>query len=84
MSKNEKLLSKFLERPIRTDITLDEVKKLAKIIGAEILIGGRHSVHFVDRKSNTVIPIPVHGNTVGAAYINQIAKVLENQKKEGK
>ena len=84
MSKNEKLLKKFLEKPVRTDITRDEIKKLAKIINAEILTGGKHSIHFVDFKTNTVIPIPVHGSVVGAAYINQIAKVIEEHEKEDK
>lgn len=84
MSKEEKLINKFLEKPVRTDITFDEVKKLAKIIDAEILVGGKHSFHFVYKNTNTLIPIPVHGKTVGAAYVNQITKVIESYKKEGK
>ena len=84
MSKDEKLIKKFLEKPVRTDITFDEVRKLAKIIDAEIIMGGKHSFHFVYRKDGTVIPIPTHGKVVGAAYVNQISKVIESYKKEGK
>lgn len=84
MSKDEKLINKFLEKPVRTDITFDEVRKLATIIDAEIVAGGKHSFHFVYRKNNTVIPIPVHGKEVGAAYVNQISKVIESYKKEGR
>lgn len=81
MSKNEKLINKFLEKPVRTDITIDEVRTIAAIIGAELLAGGRHSVHFVHKPSGTVIPIPIHGKAIGAAYIRQIATVIENTRR---
>lgn len=84
MSKREKILLRFLEKLVRTDITFEEVKKVANILDAEILIGGKHSIHFVYRKTNTLIPIPIHGKNIGAAYVKQIAKIIEAQIKKGK
>lgn len=81
MSKSEKIINRFLEKPVRTDITVEEVKAVAGVIGAVIETGGKHSVHFIHEKSGTVIPIPTHGKTVGAAYIRQIAKVIESTRR---
>lgn len=84
MSKDDKLLKKFLEKPVRNDISIDEITAVAKVVDAEIIRGGKHSYHFVHRKSNTVIPIPIHGKTVKAVYIRMIAKIIESYLKENK
>lgn len=82
MSKDEKLLSKILEKPPRNDITIAEIKAAAKLLGFEVCGGGKHPVHLYHKKSGKIIPIPLHGNIVGAVYIKQIAKIYEDYFKE--
>lgn len=82
MSTDEKLLAKILEKPPRNDITLEEIKTAARLLGCEVCGGGKHPVHLYHRKSGKIIPIPVHGKTVGAVYIRQLAKIYEMYFKE--
>ena len=78
MSKLEKLKSKLFEKPCRNDMTFEEIEKLARAYGCEVRIGGRHSYHIVHRPTGTVIPIPVHGSTVGEAYVGELQKLFRN------
>ena len=85
MSKIEKLKKKFYEKPVRNDITMAEVVKLAGYYGCEVLTGGNHQIKICHRESGTIIPIPQHGSTVKEAYIAEL-KILfsgiEEQRKE--
>ena len=77
MSKLEKLKQKFFSKPIRNDMTFDEITKLAKAYGCIVGGGGKHPFHVVHKQTGTVIPIPTHGNTVDEAYIRQLRKLFE-------
>ena len=41
MTSIKKLKAKFFEKPVRNDLTRDEVVRLAKSYGCEIYTGGR-------------------------------------------
>lgn len=77
MSKLEKLKEKFFSKPIRNDMTFDEIEKIAKAYGCKVGGGGRHPFHVVDIRTGTVIPIPTHGNTVAEVYIKQLRELFE-------
>ena len=76
LSKLEKLRRKLFEKPCRNDMTFEEIEKLARAYGCEVRVGGRHSYHIVHRSTGTVIPIPVHGSTVGEAYVGELQKLF--------
>ena len=71
MSTIEKRLKKFYRKPIPNDITFDDVRILASYFGCEIVTGGNHSQKVVHKSSGTVIPIPMHGNCIGEAYVTK-------------
>lgn len=77
MSRIKKLQQKFYERPIRNDMTFDEISSLAHAYGCIVEAGGKH-MHIVHSGSGTVIPIPRHGKTVGEAYIKQLRILFDD------
>ena len=77
MSKLEKLKNKFFEKPVRNDMTFEEISKLAKAYGCKVLTGGNHQIRIVHKESGTVIPIPQHGKTVKEAYIMELRDLFE-------
>ena len=77
MSKIEKLRQKFYEKPVRNDMTMEEVVKLAKAYGCEVLTGGNHQVRIVHKMSGRVIPIPQHGKCVKEAYIMELRELFD-------
>lgn len=76
MSKIRKLQEKFYEKPIRNDISFDEISTLAHAYGCIIESGGKHT-RIVHPASGTVIPIPRHGKNVGEAYIKQLKNLFD-------
>ena len=68
--------TQVFEKPCRNDMTFSEIEKLARSYGCEICGGGKHSYHVVHKPTGTVIPIPVHGDTVGEAYIGELQKLF--------
>ena len=82
MSKLEKLKRKFFSKPIRNDMTFDEISKLAKSYGCIVGGGGKHPFHVVHPGTGTVIPIPTHGNTVDEVYIKQLKILFEKIEEE--
>ena len=76
MSQIEKLKRKFFEKPVRNDITINEVKKLAAHYGCEVLSGGNHPIKICHRKTGTIIPIPQHSDTVKEAYIAELKELF--------
>lgn len=77
MSQLDKLLNKLYRKPIPNDIRVDEVEKVVRAFGCEIVSGGRHQMKIVHRPTGTVIPIPSHGDTVAEAYIKEIKALLD-------
>ena len=77
VSKIEKLKRKFFEKPVRNDMTIDEIIRLAKSYGCEIVTGGNHQVRIVHRESGRVIPLPRHGSIVKEAYIVELKELFE-------
>ena len=77
MSQIEKLRKKFFEKPVRNDMTMDEVIRLARAYGCEILTGGNHQVRIVHRPTGRIIPIPQHGKHVKEAYIMELRSMFE-------
>lgn len=72
MSQIQKLKDKFFSKPIRNDMTHDEVGRLAAHYGCEVKPGGKHQMCVIHKPSNTIIPIPCHGKCVKEAYIKQL------------
>ena len=77
MSTIEKLKRKFYEKPVRNDMTMDEIVKLSKHYGCEVIKGGNHQIRILHRPSGTVIPIPQHGKTVKEAYIMELRQLFD-------
>lgn len=72
MSQIDKLRAKFYRKPIPNDIRVDEAIKLAEWYGCKVEAGGKHPLKVIHPASGTVIPIPVHGDTIQEAYIKQL------------
>ena len=73
MPQIEKLRRKFFEKPVRNDITFEEVEKLSEYYGCIVKKpGGKHPMKVIHVESGTVIPIPRHGKCVGEAYISEL------------
>ena len=84
MSRIEKLIQKIHSKPIPSDITFEEIEKVANHYGCIVRkSGGRHSFKVVHIASGTVIPIPTHGKTVKEVYVNEFVKIIDNIEKEG-
>ena len=85
MPQIEKLKRKFFEKPVRNDITVDEVEKLSAYYGCIVKkSGGRHPMKVVHVESGTVIPIPRHGKCIGEAYVAELKMLytlIENERK---
>ena len=64
MSTIEKLKKKLKEKPVRNDLTLGEVIRLAKAYGCDVLTGGNHQIRIAHKPTGRIIPIPCHGKTV--------------------
>lgn len=79
---NRKRLKKFYRNPIPNDITFDDVRVLASYFGCEIVTGGNHSQKVVHKSSGTVIPIPMHGNCIGEAYVKELKNLFDQIKGE--
>jgi UDP-N-acetylglucosamine pyrophosphorylase len=76
LSKIDKLLKKFYEKPIPNDITFDEAMRIMKHFGCIIENGGNHT-KVVCKQPPRVIPIPRHGKNVEEAYIKQLKELLD-------
>ena len=49
MSTLEKLKKKFFEKPVRNDMTIDEVIRLSESYGCMIMTGGNHQIRIVHK-----------------------------------
>ena len=76
MSTLEKLKKKFFENPVRNDLTIDEIIRLARAYGCDIVTGGNHQIRIVYKPLGTVIPLPCHGKTVKEAYIIELKELI--------
>lgn len=83
MAKIEKLLEKLYRKPIPNDIRVEEIEKIAKHYGCVVQPGGKHPMKIIHIQSGTVIPIPIHGDTVKEAYVKQFKKLLDEIRQEG-
>ncbi|MCR4787631.1 MAG: hypothetical protein K5888_03500 [Lachnospiraceae bacterium] len=77
MSKIEKLIKKFFEKPVRNDMTMDEIIKLSRYYGCEIVTGGNHQIKIVHRATGTIIPMPQHGKNVKEAYVVELRQLFD-------
>lgn len=77
MSTIEKLKKKLNSKPIRNDMTIDEIKRLALHYGCVCHSGGKHPLIIADKQSGTVIPIPGHGSIVKEAYVKQVKDLFD-------
>ena len=77
MSTIEKLKNKLNEKPVRNDMTVDEVVRLAKAYGCTVLTGGNHQIRIAHKASGRVILLPRHGKTVKEAYIIELKELFE-------
>lgn len=77
MSTIEKLKKKFYEKPVRNDMTMDEVIRLSRAYGCEVLTGGNHQIRILHRELGRIIPIPQHSKTVKEAYIIELRALFD-------
>lgn len=64
------------------EMARDDVRVLASYFGCEIVTGGNHSQKVVHKSSGTVIPIPMHGNCIGEAYVKELKNLFDQIKGE--
>lgn len=76
VSKIQKLKEKFYSKPVRNDITFQEVETLAAAYGCIVKPGGKH-LRIAHIESGMIVPIPVHGKTVGEAYIRELKRLFD-------
>ena len=72
-----KLRKKFYEKPVRNDMTIDEIIRLAEAYGCEIRTGGNHQIRIVHKPTGRVIPLPRHGKLVKEAYIMELRELFD-------
>lgn len=77
MSTIEKRIQKFYRKPIPNDISFDDVRVLAEYYNCIVKPGGNHW-KIIHVPSGTVIPIPVHGKTIGEAYVKQLKNLFDS------
>ena len=77
MAQLEKLIEKLYRKPIPNDMRIDEIIKIVKAYDCITETGGKHPLKIIYPPTNTVIPIPMHGNQIGEAYIKQIKLLLD-------
>ncbi len=82
MTAIDKRIAKFYRKPIPNDITFADVEALAHHFGREIKTGGNHSQKVIHRASGTVIPIPIHENCIGEAYVKELKDLFDSIKEE--
>lgn len=82
MARIEKLLEKLYKMPVPNDIRISELEKIARHYGCDVISGGKHPIKIVYKPLGTVIPIPVHGDTVKEAYIKEFKSLLAQIKGE--
>lgn len=83
MSTIQKLIEKFYRKPIPSDITYDELKRIASHFGCVIVDSGRnnrHSLHINHPSVSYGIPVPVHGKCVKEIYIKKIKELIDSIK----
>lgn len=78
LSQFEKAWKKFNRKPIPNDITYDELFYIVTKFGFEVDKGdGKHPLKIRYRKLGIKLPIPVHGNHVKEAYIQEVKRAIE-------
>ncbi len=77
MSTIEKLKKKLGEKPVRNDMTVDEVVRLARYYGCDVLTGGNHQIRIAHKATGRVIPLPRHGKEVKEAYIIELKELFD-------
>jgi hypothetical protein len=80
MSKKDKLLKKFLSKPIKKDLTFDELSTLLMACGFIKLEGSGSAVKFYNEEKDTLINLhKPHPNNVLKTYlIKQIQDKLKD------
>ena len=58
-------------------MTTDEIIRIARAYGCEILTGGNHQIRILHRETGRLIPLPQHGKTVKEAYILEIKEMID-------
>ena len=77
MSQKDKLIEKIISKPIRSDITFEELYIVALHFGFEIKNGGSHII--LKHPPARPIPISIHGKyskAVGKEYLKQFISTL--------
>lgn len=79
MSKKDKLLHRFLEKPVRKDLTFDELETLLFYLGYEKLPGSGSRVKFYHQQYDNLINLhkPHPSNVLKVYLIKQIQEKLK-------
>ena len=77
MAKKDKLLDKFLEKPVRSDLKWSEVVTLLKNLGFTRLEGSGSRIKFVKNKQILIFHKPHPKNTINQATVRDIQSFLK-------
>lgn len=79
MSSIEKLKERFYSKPTKSDITLEEVQRLADYYGCITKTGGNHQICIVNMKTGKVVPLPQHGKEINRAYVRELQDLFGDE-----
>ena len=84
MSQIQKLIDKLTRRPIPSDMTFDELKKIAKHYGCDSVNRGNHQRAIVYKPAGKVVVVPDHGKHVQQVYVKELKELFESIMNEEK
>lgn len=79
MSKKDKLLKRFLAKPIKNDLTFDELEALLCVLGYKKIQGTGSRVKFFHQQKNNLINLhkPHPSNVLKVYLIRQMQEKLK-------
>lgn len=79
MGKQEKLLKKFLENPIRSDLTFKELSSLLESFGYKKKQGSGSRVKFIHPQKSLILIHKPHPSDILKKYlVKELQKILKN------
>lgn len=79
MSKKEKLIAKFMQKPVRTDITFEELESIFAMFGYIKKEGRGSRVRFSNRDTGDVFTVhrPHPGNILKSYVVREVCEKLK-------
>lgn len=78
MTKKNKVINKFLEKPLRKDLTFDELERLFKMLGYEKKEGRGSRIRFLNHETGDVFIThkPHPGNILKTYVVKEVVEKI--------